>query len=675
MDGESIDMLSNELLLELFSEEIPARMQIKAAEQMLKTLEKEIKDLGLDYSKAQYFVTPRRIALYIDGIPNELPEKTIERKGPKPDAKAEAIAGFLKSVGLRLEDLSITDGFYYARKIEPAKPADSSLRAIIEQMLISFTWPKSMRIGTGRNRWVRPLRNILCLFSGKVLPVEFANLTANNKCFGHRFMATESKSFEVNSFAEYQNIMRKNFVVLSSNERRNIIVSKTEELAKNLSLKAVLDESLLNEVIGLIEFPNVLLGKMEEQFTKLPKEVLVSAMKTHQRYFYLEDDSGKIAPYFIFVANVKHKSDDLIIRGNEKVLKARLADAQFFWEQDLKHPSSKNLAKLARMTFHSKLGSMFDKTNRIIELAKFIATKLNVSDLEPIKKAALLAKTDLVSEMVGEFPELQGIMGKYYAKASGESEEIALAIAEHYRPIDTNDTGDTSYLGAIIAIADKLDTIVGMWLVGEKPTSSKDPFALRRSALGIIKLIRHHKISLSLSELIDTTIKLYNLKLDDIQQKEVILFFHDRLKYYLKAEDFRHDLIMASIDKDSDNIYHSITKLTNLRQFMDSSTSQELVFAIKRILNIISSAKIDLTLKVKEDLLTAPELKLYKTFKKIGNASKVEELMILVPDINLFFEKVLVNDQDLKLKQNRLNLLNNIGQLSYKIADFNKIDG
>lgn len=674
MDGESIDMSTTELLLELFSEEIPARMQIKAAQQMLQTLEKEIKDLGLSYNKAQYFVTPRRITLHINEIPNELPERVIERKGPKPDSKAEAIAGFLKSVGLRLEDLSVKDGFYYAKKVEHAKPADSSLKAIIEQMLISFTWPKSMRIGEGRNRWVRPLRNILCLFSGKVLPVEFAHLTANNHCLAHRFMAAD-KTFEANSFAEYQNIMRENFVVLSSNKRREIIISEAERLAKNLSLKVVLDENLLNEVVGLVEYPNVLLGKMEKQFTELPKEVLVSAMKTHQRYFYLEDKGGKIAPYFIFVANVKHESDDLIIRGNEKVLKARLADAQFFWEQDLKHPSSQNLAKLAKMTFHSKLGSMFDKTNRIIELAEFIATRLQFSDFEATKKVALLAKTDLVSEMVGEFPELQGIMGKYYAKASGESEEISTAIAEHYRPIDTNDIGDTSYLAAIIAIADKLDTIIGMWLVGEKPTSSKDPFALRRASLGVIKLIRYHKMDLSLLQLIDKTIELYSLKLDNLQKKEVILFFHDRLKYYLKAENFRHDLILASIGEDSDNIYSSITKLTNLQQFIDGSNSQELIFAIKRILNIISNAKIDLTLEVKEDLLTSPELKLYKNFKETGNASKAEELVSLVPDIDLFFEEVMVNDQNLKLKQNRLNLLNNIGQLSYRIADFSKIDG
>lgn len=659
----------SELLLELFSEEIPARMQVKAASQMLEVLEKEIKDLGLTYAKAQCFVTPRRVTLHIEGLLKELPEKTIERKGPKIDAKSDAIAGFLKSVGLRLDDLSIVDGFYYAKKLESAKSADLALKEIIEQMLISFTWPKSMRIGENRSRWVRPLRNILCLFAGKVLPVEFSNLKANNYSFGHRFMASLPQGFEVKSFDDYQDKMQQNFVILSSDERREIITKDAEKIAKGLSLKVIMDENLLNEVVGLVEYPNVLLGKIEQQFTDLPKEVLVSAMKTHQRYFYLEDSSGNIAPYFIFVANVKHESDELIIKGNEKVLRARLSDAKFFWEQDLKNPSSQNLAKLAKMTFHSKLGSMFDKTNRIIELAT------QLSDSELVKKAALLAKTDLVSEMVGEFPELQGIMGKYYAEKSGEEKEVCIAIAEHYRPIDTNDIGDISQLGAIIAIADKLDSIVGLWLAGEKPTSSKDPFALRRAALGIIKLIRHHKMNLSLAELIDKAMGLYEIESNNLQRKEILAFFHDRLKYYLKAEDFRHDLIMAALGEENDNIYDSITKLTDLQKFMMEPKAQELVFAIKRILNIVSSAKMDLSLEVREELLTAPEINLYQEFKKLSGVKRAKDLIVLIPVIDKFFEEVLVNDQDFKLKQNRLNLLNNIGQLSHKMADFNKIDG
>ncbi len=662
-------MLTNELLLELFSEEIPARMQVKAASSMLETLEKEIKVLGLSYKKAQFFVTPRRIALYIDGLPTDLPEKIIDRKGPKIDARAEAIDGFLKSIGMKLEELSIVDGFYYAKKIEAAKPADLSLKMIITQILKSFTWPKSMRVGMDRSRWVRPLRNIMCLFAGKILELEFAGLKANNYSFGHRFMAPNQ--LEISSFTDYSQKMRQAFVVLSSDERREIITKEALKAAQALGLKLILDQDLLNEVTGLVEYPNILLGEIEARFVNLPKEVLVSSMKTHQRYFYLEDEGSNISPYFIFAANVKHKSDTVIIEGNEKVLRARLADAEFFWQQDLKQPTSENLAKLSKMTFHSKLGSMFDKTNRIIALAEFIANKLGFSNLDLVKKAALLAKTDLVSEMVGEFPELQGIMGKYYAEKSGEEPEVCLAIAEHYRPIDTNDLGDISYLGAIIAIADKLDTIIGLWLADEKPTSSKDPFALRRAALGIIKLILHHKLNLSLLELVADTASNYQLDSKE-QQQEIVTFFADRLKYYLKAENFRHDLIMATLSEGVDDIHAVIVKLTELQQFMKHIHAQKLVFAMKRILKILTDNKLELSLNVNQELFKPIELKLYNQAIKIK--ATFEDLVFLVPAIDQFFDEVLVNDADIQLKQNRLNLLNNIACLSKKVTNFSLIE-
>jgi glycyl-tRNA synthetase beta chain len=659
-----------ELLLELFSEEIPAKMQTKAASQMLEILTKEIENLGLSCNKTEFFVTPRRIALYFEGLPKLLPEKIIERKGPKIDAPEAAIQGFLKSVGLKINELSIIDGCYYAKKLEKERPLAEALKAIIEQMLVSFTWPKSMRLGGGRNRWVRPLRNILCLFDGNILPIEFFNLVANDYSFGHRFMAPNQH--KITSFADYQNKMKQSFVILSSEERKEIIKTKATEIATKLGLKVVLDNNLLEEVAGLVEYPNVLCGKIDSKFTKLPKEVLVSSMKTHQRYFYLEDDKGDIAPYFVFAANVKYDHDDIIIQGNEKVLGARLADAQFFWELDLKQPSSGNLAKLAKMTFHHKLGSMFDKTNRIIELAEFIANSLNYPDIIKVKKAALLAKTDLVSEMVGEFPELQGIMGKYYANQSGEERDVAIAIAEHYRPIDTNDQGDISYLGAIIAIADKLDTIIGLWIVGEKPTSSKDPFALRRAALGVIKLLRHHKMSLSLSKIFVKAISQYNVQ-DSGALEEVISFFSERLKYYLKGENFRHDLILAV--GNNDDIYNSIENLKSLSEFIKEPKAQDLLIAVKRILNIIETSKEQIGYEVEQSLLSAPEENLYKVYNNIKEANQCEDLLPLVPLISEFFDKVMVNDPNLQLRKNRLNLLNNIARLSNKIADFSKIEG
>ena len=466
--------------------------------------------------------------------------------------------------------------------------------------------------------------------------------------------------------------MAKAFVVLSSDQRREIIVTQAEKIAAKLKLKPILAQDLLNEVVGLVEYPNVLLGKIEPEFLGLPKEVLISAMKTHQRYFYLEDAQGKIAPYFLVASNVKHQNDELIIAGNEKVLKARLADAKFFLEQDLKQPIGQSLAKLARRVFHNKLGTMFDKTNRIVALAVFIAEKLKFVDLDAVKKAALISKTDLVSEMVGEFPELQGIMGKYYAKAFGETEEVALAIAEHYRPVDTNDMGDISLLSTIIAIADKLDSIIGLWLAGEKPSSSKDPFALRRSALGIIKLIRYHKLNISITELITKAAEGYQLAWNESQQQEVILFFNDRLKYYFKAENFRHDLIMASLNFNSNNINDASKRLVELQEFLTDPKAEALCFAIKRILNILAQAK-NLDLNVKQELLKPVELALYN--KTLSTKATLNDLVGLVDYINQFFDEILVNDADFELKQNRLNLLYNVASLSNQFADFNLIAG
>ena len=651
----------NELLLELFSEEIPARMQVKAAEEMLEIICKEIKELGVDYHLAEYFVTPRRIALHINGLPKILPSKIIEKKGPKIDARPEAIKGFLNATGLTIEQLSIVDGFYYAKKHEAEKDIKPDLQAVIEQMLISFVWPKSMRINSGRERWVRPLRNILCLFNGQILPVKFAGLVANNYSFGHRFMAP--KKLQIANLVDYKQQMEKAFVILSDKERKEIILKQIAVVAKDLV--PVVDSDLLDEVVGLVEYPNTLLGKIDEKFLELPKEVLVSAMKNHQRYFSLEDAKGNMAPYFLVIANVKHNNDDLIVAGNEKVLKARFSDAEFFFKTDLKQPTSERLAKLAKLIFHHKLGTMFDKTNRIITIAEFIANKIGGFNLELVKKAALLCRTDLVSEMVGEFPQLQGIIGQYYALNSGEEKQVALAIAQSYRPVSADDVGDTSKLGAIIAIADKLDSIVGLWLAGEKPTSSKDPFALRRSALGIIKLIRYHSFDLSLMELIQLAEQNYQL---GSQVDEIISFFNDRLKFYLK--DYRHDLIMAA--SDNDNIYQTIKKLEELRKFVESKDSKELLFALKRIHNILEQTDLKPELNLDESLFKPIERQLYDSLKSKTPCFK--DLSSLVEQINQFFDQLLINDKDIKIKQNRLNLLYNVINLSNKVADFSVIE-
>ena len=662
MDGKKM----KELLIELFSEEIPSKMQVNAAHQMLDMLTDAIKKIGLEYNYSECFVTPRRIALYIDGIPAQLSEKMIEKKGPKVGARKEAIDGFLKSVEMSLDELSIIDNFYYAKKLSSAKSTEAMLKEVIEQIFISFTWPKSMRSSQSSVKWIRPLRNILCLFGEKILPIKFAHLVANNKTYGHRFMSPNI--LEILSFSDYKEKMAKNYVILSSEKRKDIIIKQVSLIADKLNLIPVLEKNLLDEVKGLVEYPHVLLGKIGEEFVNLPKEILITAMKVHQRYFYLEDKNGKIAPYFLTVSNVDYENNELIILGNEKVLQARLSDAKFFWEKDLKQTSSEAFAKLAKMTFHSKLGTMFDKVTRIISIAEFIAD--GIADIELVKKSALLCKTDLVSEVVGEFPELQGIMGKYYAKNFGMEESVSIAIAEHYRPVDTSDIGNISIIGAIISIADKLDTILGLWLAGEKPTSSKDPFALRRSVLGIIKLIRFHQFRFSISSLIDVAAKNYDLEFNSDLKQGIIDFFDDRLKYFLKNEGFRHDLIMASISNNGDYIHKSISNLLILEEFIKDSKAEKLVFAIKRMLNILSNS--DAKLEIDNNLFTKVEKDLYSKF--LETDPTLEGLVALVDFINKFFDEVMVNDSDPKIKQNRLNLLQNIVTFSNKIADFSLIE-
>lgn len=651
----------SELLLELLSEEIPARMQQKAATSLLEQITGKLNDLSITYSDSFKFSTPRRISVVISGLPVKTQAKMIERKGPKTDARSEAIEGFLKSTGLALSELKVVDGFYYALKQEESKEISTVLKDILEQILISFTWPKSMRLSGSRIRWVRPLRNILCIFSGQIIPVNFGDLIANNYTYGHRFLAPDK--ITIFSSKEYQEKLESAFVILSPEKREKLIL---EQISLTGLINAEnIDKNLLQEVVGLVEFPNSLCGSIQKRFLKLPKEVLITSMKTHQRYFHAENSEGSLLPYFITVANIKNDHDDLIISGNEKVLTARLSDAEFFYQADLKTPISESLTKLTKLIFHSKLGNMFDKTNRIIELAEYI--NQDIQPIEKVKKAALLCKTDLVSEMVGEFPELQGIMGKYYAIESGIESEVAEAIEQHYRPQDSQDIGNISSLGAIISIADKIDSIVGLWFAGEKPTSSKDPFALRRAALGIIKLIRFHDFNLSISELIDKTVKCYDFENNPTLTSEIIEFFNDRLKFYLKSENYRHDFINAVLNYHSDNIANTSKNIQALDKF---SHEKDLFLMLKRINNLTKDST---TLgEINSSLFEEVEANLYRAIASAHPT--LDALKELVPYTNEFFEKIMVNSENEQVKNNRLLLLKDILKLSDKIANFNLVE-
>ena len=490
-----------ELLLELFSEEIPARMQIPMAENLRNAMKSKLDSSGLFHSNLKTFVTPRRLVLSIEGLSLTQEDVTNERRGPRTDAKQAAIDGFMKSTGLTENELikKETDKgeFYFAITIQEGRPTEEVINEALNEIIPSLTWPKSMRWGTGSTRWVRPLRNICCVFGSKTLDLEFADLKSNNISYGHRFLAP--KKFTVTTFAKYKKDLKEKNVILDTNERKKIILEGAENLASEHNLTLLKDDKLLEEVAGLVEWPEVYMGKINDEYMNVPEEVLITSIRTHQKYFCLRDKSGKLAPFFLVVSNMKtNDKGKQIVAGNERVLRARLSDANFFWNQDRQKKLEYRAKDLGKITFHAKLGTVLEKTERIAGLAKFISVWIPHANLAMVEKAATLCKADLVTDMVGEFPELQGIMGAYYAKHSGEPDEVANAIKEHYSPNGPDDDYPQTPVSIAIALADKMDTLVGMFAIDEKPTGSKDQFALRRAALGVIRIILENKLNVPL---------------------------------------------------------------------------------------------------------------------------------------------------------------------------------
>ncbi|MGE0054187.1 MAG: glycine--tRNA ligase subunit beta, partial [Hyphomicrobium sp.] len=575
----------SELLLELFSEEIPARMQMRAAEDLKRLVTEGLKARGLEVGAARCFSTPRRLALVIEKVPAKSPAILEEKKGPRVGSPEQAIAGFLKSAGLaKIEEAEIVKdekkGDYYVAKIEkPGRDGKDIVSETVAETLNKFPWPKSMRWGSGTFQWVRPLQSILCLLGGKVVPFEIAGLSAGDETRGHRFLAPDA--FTVKNFADYEGKLDKNKVVLDPSKRAALIGEQAKAIAKAAKLELVEDDALLGENSGLTEWPVVLMGAFDEEFLTVPGECLTTSMKAHQKCFSLRDPKTKqLANRFILVSNlVATDGGAQIVSGNEKVIRARLSDAKFFWEQDLKRPLDEMASQLSGITFHEKLGSQKDRVERIAELSYQIAGSVDANP-EDARRAAQLCKADLVSGMVGEFPELQGLMGRYYAEAAGTKPEIARAIELHYKPKGPTDTvpredqGDS--VAIAVALADKLDTLVGFWAIGEKPTGSGDPYQLRRAALGIIRIVLENDLRVPLLgqpdnegrrhgafeksrdiyedclERLDPTHKTRrraewqqiketgNIPFDDL-----LNFFADRLKVFLKDQGKRHDLIDA----------------------------------------------------------------------------------------------------------------------------------
>ncbi len=707
-----------ELLLELFSEEIPARMQLGAAEQLRTKAEEAFKAGGIACKNVSTYVTPRRLTLVAEGIPVKQEDIRVEHKGPRCDAAQQALDGFLKKTGLKLEQLQKrqTDKgeCYFAVVEQKGKATAEILPTLLAEIITNFHWPKSMRWGSGSFRWVRPLKNICCLFDGKVMPVKVAHLQANDTSYGHRFL--KPAAFKVKDFASYKEELKKHFVILDQAERSRVITEQAEKLVSAKNLKLHPDEKLLEEVSGLVEWPVALLGTIEERFLALPQEVLMTSMRSHQKYFSVVDSKGKIAPHYITISNMNTQDNGArILEGNGRVLRARLSDAEFFYAQDKKHSLESYLAGLKGMVFHAKLGTMAERVTRITELSRDIAPFVSGADVKKSARAAHLAKADLSTQMVGEFPELQGLMGAYYVYIN-ESEDIAAAIREHYSPLGPSDDCPTAPLSVVVALADKADTLAGMFAINETPTGSKDPFALRRAALGIIRLILENEVHLPLSKLFASALKHYPQKIlvqhksqeerNRIVEKlfpllgvpreqgeiiEALLgFFEDRLKATLKARGTRHDLVSAVFALGEDDLPRLMKRVTALDAFVISDDGRNLLAAYKRAANILSieekkdkktysgepSASAAEQAEEKALLTALEHLKkpLAENLKKQDYQDAMKQLSALRAPVDAFFDQVKVNVDNARLRENRLKILANLREQCDAIAKFSLIE-
>ncbi|WP_375326546.1 glycine--tRNA ligase subunit beta [Candidatus Tisiphia endosymbiont of Nemotelus uliginosus] len=668
----------SELLLELFSEEIPALMQKNAAEAYKNIFISLLQENEIS-AEVQVYIGPRRLTVYIPNLPNIIPLKTVEIRGPKVSAPESAVAGFCRSNNIDKKNLStllVQDQLYYILK-KQTQPIDIRilLSEIIVKAISKYTWLKSMKWGNYDIDWVRPLRNILCIFDGKVLPIKYGHLIANNLTFGHRFI--QPSAIEVNNFADYECKLVQAKVILNQAERKESIVMQLDSIASALNLIIKKDEKLLEEVTGLVELPVVMVGKIPEKFLKLPSEVLISSMKTHQKYFSTFDKEGNFAPYFLFVSNML--SDEYtIVRGNEKVLSARLSDALYFYQQDLVYSLETRLPKLAQITFHAQLGTIRQKIDRIVSICQFISPKN-----QNLQIAARLCKSDLTSEMVGEFPELQGIMGHYYAKAEGLNEDIAIAIRDHYKPQGSKDNLPLTD-AAIIAIADKLDSLVGLILIGEEPSGSRDPYSLRRQAGGIIRIILGNELKINIKQLVAHTISLYQfLSREDFENTKsqlILSFLAERAKYYFK-DHYNMPLINAIIDFNiEEDLVISKRKIEALQKLLEGENGNNLLTIYKRANNILEG--IDREGEINQDaFISNYEQQLFISLKYITKqvdyyiaerdfSAAFGILLEILKPINEFFDNLLVKDSDPIISNNRLLLLQIVKQLFNKLANF-----
>ena len=732
----------SELLIELFSEEIPARMQVKAAEDLRGLITNGLVEAGLTYEGARQHATPRRLVLSVEGLADKAKDVSEERKGPRVDAPQAAIDGFLKSTGLSLEQLTKQDDkkgqFYMATIKKPGRATTDVVAEILPTAIRNFPWPKSMRWGSGTLRWVRPLQSIICTFDGEVVPLEVDGIKSGNTTRGHRFLSSGEVS--VKRYDDYDMALAKRHVIVDEKARMEAIRHDAKNLALAQGLELIEDEALLKEVAGLVEWPVALMGAFDEAFLSVPPEVIITTIKNNQKCFCLKDKDGKLANKYILVSNqIASDGGNEIIRGNNKVIAARLSDAKFFWDQDRKTKLEDLSPKLDKITFHAKLGSQGERVKRIEALAGEIAKTIG-ADVEKARLAARLCKADLVSGMVGEFPELQGLMGYYYALDQGVDAEVAEAMRDHYKPQGPSDSIPVSKVGMAVALADKLDTILGFWAIDEKPTGSKDPYALRRSAIGVIRILLSANLKLKINRFTSLTLASERVGAKILEAKKLLEaaqtlessgqfaglshaikenvvapetgskfaddtldwswqvtldamnFFADRLKVYLKDQGARHDLIDAVFSLGGqDDLLMVTRRVEALSKFLDTDDGKNLLAGVKRASNILRIEEKKDNKVYRGDvnpgqLIKGEEKSLHSAISQASALARkavehedfegaMKAIAKLRVPVDEFFEGVTVNDKDATFRENRLRLLNRIREATSEVADFSKIEG
>ncbi len=683
-----------ELVLEIGTEEIPSSFIPKALEEMKALLERELQAQRIVYKEIKAMGTPRRLVLASSDVAPLQEGRSINVTGParniafdKEGRPTKAALGFARGQGVAVEELQTVQtekGEYLCvRKEEKGEETMTLLVSILPRLIASIPFPKSMRWMDLDNSFARPIHWILALFDGKIVPFQIGNVVTGNLSRGHRFMAPGS--FQVKDISEYVRRLKNSFVIVQPEERRDLILAELERVAAEVSGQILPDDELLEIVTYLVEYPVAIRGGFNPEFLSLPREVLITAMREHQRYFSLYDSKGALLPFFITISNTKPKDLKVVARGNERVLQARLADAKFFFDEDRKVSLMDRLEGLKKVVYHSKLGTSYEKVQRISQLAGVLTEQIDPSLTKTVKRAALLCKADLITGMVGEFPTLQGVMGRIYASLSGEREEVTLAIHEHYLPTSAGGALPSAHPGAILSIADKLDTIVGCFGVGLIPTGTTDPYALRRQTLGIIHIILEKGYALALGQLVDKSLSLLSGKIERARREikaDVLEFFKGRIQNLLVARGLSADAVEAAVSIGFDDLVDLEGRAKALHNLKGEPDFEPLAIAFKRVVNI-SKGQIPGKIfpkRFEQDV----EKELYAAYQTIGKraekkisqkdyASAMKELSLLRKPIDDFFNGVLVMVEEDKIKANRLSLLGKIAHLFFKIGDFSKI--